>query len=79
MAYTRKTKTTPKKVTAPSEEIPKAQDRALGLLSVRMCVVDEKHEWNYKAANAIDAMEKGKKICKDNGFHFPSQVVVFNW
>jgi hypothetical protein len=76
------TRRKPKKtvVTQPTvEETPKAQDRALGGLRVRMCCKDETHEWNFRAKSPFDAIIRGQKICKENGFRFPQDVIIWDW
>lgn len=68
-------------VVEPKTEIkkePPAQSRAGGL-KVRMVVVDETHEWNFKAKDPCDAIDEGKRICKENGFRWPSDVIVWDF
>ena len=61
--------------------VPKAQERALGRLSVQMkCKRKEnENEWNFKAKSPPDAILQGKKICKENGFRFPQDVVTWEF
>lgn len=62
------------------EEIPgSSQERGLGMIGVKMACVDEKNAWNFKAKNALDAIDKAVKICKENGYHWPTQVVVWEF
>ena len=79
MAYKRKTEKSVQPDREIQEAIPKAQARALGGLTVRMCCVDEKNEWNFKAKNPFDAIIEGERICKENGFRFPQDVIVWDF
>ena len=61
--------------------VPKAQERALGRLAVQMkCKRKEKeNEWNFKTKSPFDAILQGEKICKENGFRFPQDVVTWEF
>lgn len=39
--------------------------------------IDSKLKWTFFASNAFEAIEKGKRICKDNGKNFHKDVKVF--
>jgi hypothetical protein len=75
MALTKKSKSS----TQSKEETPKVQDRALGGLKVRMCCLNEKNEWNFKATSPPNAIDEGKRICQENGFRFPQDVVIWDF
>jgi hypothetical protein len=62
--------------TAP-EAPPNPLDRGFGI-GVRMCCKTIDHEWNFRASDTCDAIEQARVICKDNGFHWPADVIEWD-
>lgn len=56
-----------------------APQKGPGEILVKMRMNDEKNEWNFRAKGPIDAIVQGRKICKDNGFRFPQDVMVWEF
>jgi hypothetical protein len=55
---------------------PAPLSRGAGI-GVKMCCKELKNEWNFRAANTPDAIEKARQICKDSGYVWPSDVIVW--
>ena len=41
--------------------------------------LDDKHEWNFKAYSACNAVIQGRRICQENGFRFPQDVIEWDF
>lgn len=77
---------TKSKTKEPTKESPKSEEKKStsprkgpGQIVVRMAMSDGKNEWNFPADGPVDAIVQGKQICKDNGFRFPQDIIVWDF
>ena len=74
-----KPKAKEKEAPKPEEKKNTSPRKGPGQIAVRMAMSDGKNEWNFLADSPVDAIVQGKQICKDNGFRFPQDIIVWDF
>jgi hypothetical protein len=60
----------------PATAEPAPQTRGAGI-GVTMCCKTEANRWDFRADSTPDAIEKARVICQESGYHWPSDVIVW--